>query len=435
MTAGLVTQVNPMKDFIPGQVSQTNDAAGNFSDVLKMSTDKGADTQTGSADAKQEKQGAKVEGTEKDRPVETENNVTKETDDNAGTDKVASKEENVEENTDEIIKENLEAIAEAVTTVVSLISEVFGVEEAEVSGALETLELTDIDLLDATNIPAVAVELTDADDTMDIMTDENLFAAVKQVTEGVNETVEALTEEIGVAEEDIKTYVQETRTEVTTVKAGPETEEVQVTTGIPAPVQKPQTEEREESTGQNGAQMNFSQQFVENVKAQAAERAADEPVSYTTSMDDIYTQVSESLKLNLQEDVTEMEMNLHPASLGNVRVQVAARDGVITANFITQNETVRAAIESQIVELKNNMNEQGIKVEAIEVTLASHAFEDNLNRGNDRAGESSEGETRKRRRNINLNEIDDTDDNIVEDEIRIAREMMMHNGTTVDYMA
>ena len=99
--------------------------------------------------------------------------------------------------------------------------------------------------------------------------------------------------------------------------------------------------------------------------------------------------------------------------------------------------TVEAPIlEAQIVELKETMNEQGIKVEAIEVNVAAHAFEENLSKEGDN---SSDYESRgsKKRRSINLNEIDDIDDidNDGDDEIRIAREMMMHNGTTVDYMA
>ena len=73
--------------------------------------------------------------------------------------------------------------------------------------------------------------------------------------------------------------------------------------------------------------------------------------------------------------MTQMEMELHPASLGNVRVQVAAKDGVITANFTTENESVKAALETQVVTLKNQLEEQGIKVEAVEVTVSSNAFE------------------------------------------------------------
>jgi flagellar hook-length control protein FliK len=131
-----------------------------------------------------------------------------------------------------------------------------------------------------------------------------------------------------------------------------------------------------------------------------------------------------------------MEMSLHPASLGNVRIQVAARDGVVTANFLTQNEQVKAVLESQLVELKQSMNEQGIKVEAIEVSVAAHAFEENLSKEGDNSSEYEAREGRKRR-SINLNEIDDSDDIDIDgdDEIRIAREMMMANGNSVDYMA
>ena len=63
-----------------------------------------------------------------------------------------------------------------------------------------------------------------------------------------------------------------------------------------------------------------------------------------------------------------------PASLGSVNVQIAAKDGVITAQFTAQNETVKAAIESQLVQLRTQFEEQGIKVDAVEVTVANYRW-------------------------------------------------------------
>ena len=119
-------------------------------------------------------------------------------------------------------------------------------------------------------------------------------------------------------------------------------------------------------------------------------------------------------------------MQLHPASLGTVNVQVAAKDGILTAHFTTQNEAVRAVIETQLIQLKAQFEEQGIKVDAVEVTVANHAYGEQYSEQNENT-EQEQGKAGKKARRINLEEMEDSE--------RIAVEMMQLNGNTVDYMA
>ena len=58
-----------------------------------------------------------------------------------------------------------------------------------------------------------------------------------------------------------------------------------------------------------------------------------------------------------------------------------------------------------MVQLKESFAEQGVKVEAIEVTVQTHSFEQNLEqgRGNQSDQESGAGVSRRRTRRINLN--------------------------------
>ena len=116
-------------------------------------------------------------------------------------------------------------------------------------------------------------------------------------------------------------------------------------------------------------------------------------------------QIMDYMKVSVKADSSDLEMQLHPQSLGTLHVQVASKNGVVTANFITQNETVKAALESQMVQLKESFAEQGVKVEAIEVTVQTHPFEQNLEqgRGNQSDQESGAGVSRRRTRRINLN--------------------------------
>ena len=75
-------------------------------------------------------------------------------------------------------------------------------------------------------------------------------------------------------------------------------------------------------------------------------------------------QVSQMTKVMVTQAESSIEMQLNPANLGKVYLQVVSREGVITAQLAAQNEAVKEALENQVAILKENMNQQGIKVEA-----------------------------------------------------------------------
>ena len=166
------------------------------------------------------------------------------------------------------------------------------------------------------------------------------------------------------------------------------------------------------------------------------QQASQTEGTQTTDTQDIMRQIMDYMKVSVKADSSDLEMQLHPQSLGTLHVQVASKNGVVTANFITQNETVKAALESQMVQLKENFTEQGIKVEAIEVTVQTHSFEQNLEQGRDDNGsrEAEAGVGRRRTRRINLNTAFAEDEPQTEED-RIAADMMSANGNTVDFTA
>ena len=182
----------------------------------------------------------------------------------------------------------------------------------------------------------------------------------------------------------------------------------------------------------NDQQMTFAQTVADRLE-QAVAKTDAVASSYTTTTESVMNQIQDAIRVIQTQDMTEMELQLHPASLGNLRIQIASKEGVVTAVFTTENETVRAALESQLVTLKENFAQQGVKVEAVEVTVASHAFEQNLNGDESNAGEQMPEKKRGSRR-ITLSDL--TVDNLEEelsDEDRIVAEMMRENGNTVDY--
>lgn len=90
-----------------------------------------------------------------------------------------------------------------------------------------------------------------------------------------------------------------------------------------------------------------------------------------------------------------------------------------------------------MIQLKETFKEQGVKVEAIEVTVESHKFDENLsqNSGGNMNGDSRQPERQRNRRiNINLNELEAEEETLNEED-RLAARVLRDNGGTVEYTA
>ena len=97
---------------------------------------------------------------------------------------------------------------------------------------------------------------------------------------------------------------------------------------------------------------------------------------------------------------------------------------------------MKAVLETQMIQLKEQFEEQGIKVEAVEVTVANHAYGEQYGAQQDASQQQSENAKKGARRiNLNLDEMEEEGLEALDDSERIAVEMMQANGNTVDYTA
>lgn len=152
---------------------------------------------------------------------------------------------------------------------------------------------------------------------------------------------------------------------------------------------------------------------------------------------DLLEQVAEQIRVNVSEGTSSMEMQLNPENLGKVYVNISSKEGVIHAQLAASNEAVRAALETQVADLRQNLNQAGVKVDAVEVTVASHEFEKNLeqNQENEKQqGERQQEQSGGRRRNLNLSSLDGLSGLMTEEET-LAAQMMRENGNSMDVTA
>ena len=187
----------------------------------------------------------------------------------------------------------------------------------------------------------------------------------------------------------------------------------------------------------NAADGRVQEQFSQNT-AQATENVSAPPESYLNDPVRTVEQVIEHIKAEVKENFTSLEMTLNPQSLGNVAVNLISKNGALTAEFTTQTEAAKAALESQIVVLKENLEQQGVKVDAVDVTVSSHAFEQNLEQGNDGDSEAEAAEKerlRKGTRKIDLNTFTDGYPEDIDEADQVTVSMMQSDGNRMDYRA
>ena len=353
-----------------------------------------------------------------------------------------------------------EVLGTIVQNLIGQITGTFSISEEELQGIMDDLGMTKMDLTDPASLNELLMNISGAQDSFALLTDENLYGNVKGIMNLQNELV-------GQAQEDLKLAPEEWQQTVAGIAQKTVAEPVitvemddavntaaESQTGEAAiPMQEPEILENQaaqntqgEKAGDFGEKQEHAANgehgnlLLQNLKegnflTQLQQTAQTEEAGPVDTQD-IMRQIMDYMKVSVKPDSSDLEMQLHPQSLGTLHIQMAAKNGVVTANFITENETVKAALESQMVQLKENFTEQGIKVEAIEVTVQTHQFEQNLEQGRDDNGsrEAEAGVGKRRTRRINLNTAFAEDEPQTEED-RIAADMMSANGNTVDFTA
>lgn len=83
---------------------------------------------------------------------------------------------------------------------------------------------------------------------------------------------------------------------------------------------------------------------------------------------DVPKQIVEQAKLLQKGADSEMIIKLNPEHLGQLSLKVSVNgNGGVTATFHTDNAQVRAVLETTMLQLKQQLNDQGIKVDSVEV--------------------------------------------------------------------
>lgn len=175
----------------------------------------------------------------------------------------------------------------------------------------------------------------------------------------------------------------------------------------------------------------------ENVRTEVITETNVQPQASTAHVDveNLMRQFGEFARIHITQDTTSIDMQLNPENLGKLYLHVSTgKEGNVTAEIATTSQEVKEALETQIAELRVTLVQQGVKVDAVEVTVASHEFEQNLEQNaahDQRQGEEQEQQNQSRVRSLLRGELDDLSGLASEEEILAAR-IMKDNGNSMD---
>lgn len=367
----------------------------------------------------------------------------------------------------EELKEAIDEVEDFEEAVTEVIAEELHVSKEELEAAMEELGLTYLDLLDNSNLANLVAKLTDSENVNQLLCSEVFTNVMQQVnelgSELLNEVqmtpeelmeVQSLLEQAILEDDNEQLQVTETTEEINPVQES-DTEAVSDTAdGVKVEVVRMETEEESLSDDKEQGMSDMQDKLWNQTQVSHSNEAIVADVAGTTTfaeelngletvqtlpphvtVADIMEQFAEQVRVQISADTTKMQMQLNPEHLGKLYVEIIENEGAITAKIETQNQAVKEALEMQMADLKVNLSQAGVKVDSVEVTIASHEFERNLEQDANSKKQQEDAEAKStRHHNINLNGLDELSGLMTEEEELVAK-MMAEQGNSVDFTA
>ena len=194
-----------------------------------------------------------------------------------------------------------------------------------------------------------------------------------------------------------------------------------------------QSEER--SFGDKNENRVLHTMINEQTQPEGVFEAFDVQPKYTSvNTTEIIRQIVDQISIANTTGESVIEMQLNPENLGKLYINVTEKNSEITARIAVSNEAVKNALESQMATLRENLQDANIRVNDVEITIATHEFERNLeqNAGNENGRQGGQQYTHQ---SSNNGGNGSGQNETASDEARLAAQIMRDNGNSVDFMA
>lgn len=346
-----------------------------------------------------------------------------------------------------------DTVKEVCEDIKDAIKEEFDVSDEDIKVAMELLGLTALDLLSTAKVAELIEQLTGTD-AITLITNEDMMQSFNNIINVVDEANADIAGMLGVKTEEVGIVLgQNDIAPVVNSEDTAKQDNVKESDAKNADDNINQTVDNQESlsevlakkitTESDGkAKNNMSESNEANNKVTYADVADNMISNITDTFADIITegistvkeadivnQVIDSVKLMASRELTSMEVMLNPEHLGSVHITVTARNGIVSAQIAAQNEQVKTALENQMVTLREQFESQGLKVDAVEITVMAHSFEAGQNFGQSES-ERKQGESKVHRK-LDLSSFDDE----LEEDLESTAPAPKAEGSSVEYLA
>ncbi|MFQ9112201.1 MAG: flagellar hook-length control protein FliK [Butyribacter sp.] len=391
-------------------------------------------------------------------------------------------------------KADLKSVENVANEITNEVRDILGVDDETLANAMTALGFSALDLLDTSNLAKLVLTINGSSEFTDLLTDENMMNQLNSlidVVENINweeltgmskedfatvlanstqqgdiehenlmttvsdgETFSVIQEDASDRQVNVQTDVSDNITDVsdnitdakqdvTVVVEKNQSEAEQGSAQTDSDAGKNMSEEIAESTlsdddAVSSRQTNVQNNFIQNMEQAAANveqtQSARPDTVRMQQMVDIVNQVVEKIKVSLGTESTSMEMQLNPEHLGKVLLNVSSKNGMMTAVFSVQSEEAKAALESQMFTLRENLELRELKVDAVEVNVSDFDFSrsDQAMDGGQSKADDGNGKQMK----FDFGD-DSSDESAISNEEKeaVRKQVMRDNGSQIDFTA
>jgi len=353
------------------------------------------------------------------------------------------------------------AVAEAYSQIINVIADALNANPDEIKGIINELDINLNALSDNQNVIKIVSKYLGINNPVNVLTNDEAINAVKEINQSISEIINELKDEFAITDDGLKDLLSKIDTVRDTeniediindetgnvdasddiIKVSDENNnKINIDSENDNIVPEKTTVKNEENANagnnkefntdrESKSELYLNENGMESIVSNLKNTITDNILTEDGIADKIIKQITDDIRLYAKADTTSLEIQLEPETLGKVGITVTSKAGTITAQLVVQNEVAKEAIESQMATLKESFASQDIKVDAVEVTIASKEFEQNLDKG---AGNSSEQNENKRRKHISTEELAEINGNATDKETSIDN-VLKEMGTTVNY--
>lgn len=336
-----------------------------------------------------------------------------------------------------------------------IVQDVLKLDDDQMDAILAAMGITVLQLLDPQILQQFVLTAEGAGDITDMLTSETMLADYQmilqqfaQMPEGVSEIL-AQMEPVSEDDADLQGILQEltaVKPEQAPVSDG---EVLQKAVNTQEPAILGQTFSSDSSKTMSGeSNASSTESFVQTSQPQTD--ASVEAVPFAQQFDlqgacevqdapmpnqsvQIIEQIVRQIRVSVTDTTSTMEMQLNPERLGKVLLTISAKGGMMTANFTVQTEEARLALESQMYQLRDTLEQKEIKVEAVSISVSDFSFAQG---GGDDADsknlEQGDGKSRRFQFEDSEEEAQEASDKEAE---RVRKSVMRDHGGSVDFTA